>query len=247
MKTEYYAGIPVDVVTYNCIIKELPKIFDSREQIYLTSINPQVVSFASKYPDILSYIEESDYRLPDGIGIVTFSKVLGGQIKERVTGIELMELFIKYASKQNKKIFLFGSRNNIVKQAKKNIKKEYNVKNCEYLDGYSCLSNDKIIQLINDSQPDFLFVGLGFPLQEKWIAKNKGKIKAQVILDVGGSFDVFSGEVKRAPQFYRDYHLEWLYRSLQRPKRLVRIIEIPIFVYLVLAKRKYRLKNGEIK
>lgn len=93
METEYYAGIPVDVVTYEMILKELPEWFKSNEQKRLTSINPQIISLAAKHPDILTYIETSDCRFPDGIGIVALSKWLGGEIKERVTGIELMIFF----------------------------------------------------------------------------------------------------------------------------------------------------------
>lgn len=80
METEYYGGIPVDVVTYEMILKELPKWFKSNEQKRLTSINPQIISFAANHPDILAYIEQSDCRLPDGIGIVKLSKWMGGEL-----------------------------------------------------------------------------------------------------------------------------------------------------------------------
>ncbi|WP_421000173.1 WecB/TagA/CpsF family glycosyltransferase [Carnobacterium maltaromaticum] len=247
MKTEYYGGIPVDVVTYQSILKELPQWFESNKQLKLTSINPQIISLVDKYPEILIYIENSDYRLPDGIGIVKLSKLLGGELRERVTGIELMILFINYASKENKKVFLFGSKVENVAQAATNIKNKYKLADCDYIDGYTSLTDEEIVQRVNDSQADFLFVGLGFPLQEKWLAKNSGKIKAKVVLDVGGSFDVLSGAVMRAPYFFRYYHLEWLYRSFQRPKRFMRIMQVPLFLYLVFKKKNKQLKNGKIK
>lgn len=247
MKVEYYGGIPVDVVTYSMILKELPDWFKSNDRKRLTSINPQIVSFAAKHKDILTYIEQSDYRLPDGIGIVKFSKWMGGEIKERVTGIELMTFFLNYAAIHQKKIFLFGSRTEIVKQAAINIKLNFKIDTCKFIDGYTNLSDESIVQQINASKADFLFVGLGFPLQEKWLAAHSHKITANIILDVGGSFDVLSGKVKRAPLFIRKFHLEWLYRSFQQPKRLIRVVQLPIFIFLVLTQKKKRLKNGEIK
>ncbi|CAD5901929.1 Family glycosyl transferase [Carnobacterium maltaromaticum] len=247
METEYYAGIPVDVVTYESIIKELPNWFKSNEQKKITSINPQIISFAAKYPDILTYIEKSNYRLPDGIGIVKLSKLTGGRLKERVTGIELMTLFLYYAAGHNKKVFLFGSRPDVVKKAAENIKVDFKLQRCEFLDGYTCLTDDRIIKKINESKADFLFVGLGFPLQEKWLAANSQKVNAKIILDVGGSFDVLGGKVKRAPLLIRQYHLEWLYRSFQHPKRLIRIAQLPVFIFLVLTQKNKRLKNSEIK
>ncbi|SBO18534.1 WecB/TagA/CpsF family glycosyltransferase [Carnobacterium divergens] len=247
METEYYAGIPVDVVTYETILKELPEWFKSNKQKRLTSINPQIVSLAAKHPDILTYIETSDCRFPDGIGIVVLSKWLGGEIKERVTGIELMTFFLCYAAGYQKKVFLFGSQQDIVKQAAENIKMNFKIETCAFLDGYTKLSDEEIVQQINESKADFLFVGLGFPLQEKWLAANSHNIKATIILDVGGSFDVLSGKVKRAPAFVRKYHFEWLYRSFQHPKRLIRIVQLPIFIFLVVTQKQKRLKNGEIK
>lgn len=246
METEYYGGIPVDVVTYEMILKELPNWFKSNEQKRLTSINPQIISFAANHPDILAYIEQSDCRLPDGIGIVMLSKWMGGELKERVTGIELMTLFLRYASTHKKKVFLFGSKPDVVKQAARNIKREFKLDTCKFLNGYSELKDKEIVQQINASKADFLFVGLGFPLQEKWLAANSHKINAKIILDVGGSFDVLSGKVKRAPLFVRKHHLEWVYRSFQHPKRLIRIIQLPIFIVLVLTRKKKRLKNGAI-
>lgn len=79
------------------------------------------------------------------------------------------------------------------------------------------------------------------------MAANSHNIKANIILDVGGSFDVLSGKVKRAPLLVRKYHLEWLYRSFQHPKRLIRIVQLPVFVFLVLTQKQKKLKNGEIK
>ena len=88
----------------------------------------------------------------------------------------------------------------------------------------------EIVAQINRCHPNFLFVALGFPKQEQWLAKNINNLSVNVFQDVGGSFDVLSGHVKRAPQFYIDHHLEWLYRSLSNPARIGRIFQLPFFI-----------------
>ena len=98
------------------------------------------------------------------------------------------------------------------------------------IDGYTSLSEAEVVEIINRAKPDFLFVALGFPRQEQWLARNTSRLNATVLQDVGGSFDVLSGRVKRAPKMTINLHLEWLYRSLSNPKRIGRIIQLPIFV-----------------
>ncbi len=159
------------------------------------------------------------------------SKLLGGQIKERVAGIELMYRFLEYANTYKKSIFLYGAKPEVVADAAEKIQNDYpNLILSGRIDGYTDLSETEIIEKINYSKPDFLFVALGFPKQEEWLARNIPQLDASVFQDVGGSFDVFSGHVKRAPQFFIDVHLEWLYRSLTDRKRFKRILQLPIFV-----------------
>ncbi len=98
------------------------------------------------------------------------------------------------------------------------------------IDGYTNLSEEEVVERINRAKPDFLFVALGFPKQEEWLARNIERLDVSVFQDVGGSFDVLSGHVKRAPQFFIDTHLEWLYRSLTDRKRFKRILQLPVFV-----------------
>ncbi len=100
----------------------------------------------------------------------------------------------------------------------------------EQVDGYTSLSEAEVVEIINRAKPDFLFVALGFPRQEQWLARNTSRLNVTVLQDVGGSFDVLSGRVKRAPKMIINLHLEWLYRSLSNPKRIGRIIQLPIFV-----------------
>ncbi|GAA3014037.1 WecB/TagA/CpsF family glycosyltransferase [Tetragenococcus solitarius] len=232
MTTEEIMGVPVDVLTYDDIVNDLPNYLNNNgKKMSAISVNPQIIVEGQKYPEIYPFIKRSTHRIPDGIGIVLVSKLIGGQIKERVAGIELMYRFLEYANKEKKSIFLYGAKPAVVDDAALQIKKNYpDLKLSGKIDGYTNLTEEEIIQKINLACPDFLFVALGFPKQEEWLARNIPRLDVSVFQDVGGSFDVLSGHVKRAPQFFINVHLEWLYRSLSDPKRFKRILQLPLFV-----------------
>ena len=231
MKTERIMGIPVDRITYADILEDVPNYCKSGEKMTVISVNPQIVVEGQNYPEIIKFIENSTHRIPDGIGIVMVSKILGGKIRERVAGFDLMVKFLEYANEHHQRVFFYGAKPDVLNDAIKNIRKEYpHLIVTGKIDGYTKLTEEQIIEKINAAQTDFLFVALGFPKQEQWLSKNVEKVQANVFQDVGGSFDVLSGHVKRAPQIFIDYHLEWLYRSLSNPTRIGRIFQLPVFV-----------------
>lgn len=187
----------------------------------VVAINPEKIIKAKNDNTLFSILNQADYQIADGIGIVLASRILKGKIKERITGISCLEMICEIASKNNFSIFLYGSRQEVVIQTKKNLESQYkNLNIVGYINGYS---NDHIvIEQIQKSNPDIVFVALGSPKQEYWIYENKDKINAKVFLGVGGSFDVISKEVKRAPLFLQEKGLEWLYRAFKQPKRILR-------------------------
>lgn len=231
MEKEYIKGIPVDAITLSEIISSLPKIDHPGEKNIFLSINPQIVVHADKYPEILELIAQANYRIADGIGIVKVSQRQEKKIKERVAGFDLMLALLSYANDHQKRIFLYGAEPTVLENAVMNIKKEYpNLVIVGAIDGYTKLTDEEKVSQINDSQADMVFVALGFPRQELWLAKNYQQINARFFQDVGGSFDVISGKVKRAPNIFIKLNLEWLYRSLSSFKRLYRVAELPIFL-----------------
>lgn len=231
MITEEIMGFPVDIINYEDVVDDLPNYLQTGKKMSAISVNPQIIMEGQNYPEIREFVKESTHRIPDGIGVVLVSKLTGGQIKERVAGVELMFRFLDYADAYKKSIFLYGAEPQVVSDAAKQIKKDYpNLILSDRIDGYTNLSEEEVIERINHAKPDFLFVALGFPKQEEWLARNIKRLDVSVFQDVGGSFDVLSGHVKRAPQFFIDTHLEWLYRSLTDRKRFKRILQLPVFV-----------------
>lgn len=225
-------GIPIDQITYETILTDVKYCFlESDKQLILASVNPQIMVESHKHPEVVTFLEQSSHRIPDGIGIVIVSKLTGGKIKERVTGFDLMIKLLEYANQEHKSAFFYGARPEVLTATLENIAKEYpNLSIVGGIDGYTTMTEEQIVKEINQVQPDFLFVALGFPRQELWLQRNRSKLAVKIFQDVGGSFDVISGAVKRAPQFYLDHHLEWLYRSISNPKRIGRIFQLPVFV-----------------
>lgn len=229
--TEEILGIPVDLMSEDDIINQLPEYIQSNKKMTLTSINPQILLVAEKNEKVRNFLLNSTHRFPDGIGVVKLSKWTKGQIGNRIAGIDIMTKLLAYGNEHNNKFFLYGAAPDVVKKAVENITETYeNLSVVGYIDGYSSLSDGEIINEINKSEAEILFVALGSPKQEEWLEKNMEQINCRVFQTVGGSFDVFSGYSKRAPDIWIKLNLEWVYRSFSNPKRIYRLFQIPLFV-----------------
>ena len=208
--------------------------------------NPEFVMEAKKNPEFLKILNSSDLNIPDGIGLIIASKILGKPLRERVAGIDLIESIFSKIKNTDKKVYFLGAKKETVELAKKMVEKKYRGINIVGVrDGYfsKYIEND-VIKEINDLKPDLLLVGLGSPKQETWIFENKDKLDFKVAIGVGGSFDVLSGKVKRAPQLFIKMHLEWFYRFLKQPSRLFRMLKLPIFMINIFL---LRLKQDLLK
>lgn len=238
MKVEKFLGVPVDVIKMDDILTQVDTYIEQNKQMRIASVNPQIIVEIDKHPDVLDYINEASFRLPDGIGVVKASQMRKGEIDERLTGIDVMLALLEKANQRQDKIFLYGAKPEVVQKAAAHIQSDYpQLEVAGYIDGYTQLTDDAIVQAINESGATFLFVALGFPKQEEWIYQNASALDVAVIEDVGGSLDVISGEVKRAPEWVQKMNLEWLYRSVTRPGRLDRLVQLPLFLWKVKRER----------
>ncbi len=242
-KQENILGISVDILTMSDIKSDLPLYFEENKKMTLTSVNPQILLMAEKNDKVKSFIEASTHKIPDGIGLVKISKWTKGQIKTRVAGIEVMEEVLNFASEHQKKVFLLGAKPEVAQRASENIVKDFpGVVIAGWIDGYTKMNDHDIVSKMNQAQTDIVFVAMGSPKQEEWLQANMSVLTATVYQTVGGSLDVISGSVKRAPKFFIKTNLEWLYRSCVNPKRFYRIFQLPVFVFKALS---WHRKNGE--
>ncbi len=208
----------------------------SRGKIYTP--NPIILQNAKKDPALLSALRSADLCLADGIGVRIAARILGVPLPTHLAGIEFAEAMLAEAEKKGLRVYLLGGRPHIAEKAAENLKKKHpNLQICGTHHGY--FDND-ITPKIAAAQPDILFVCLGSPRQEIFIHENLEKTGASIGMGLGGSLDVWSGEVRRAPLFFRKTHLEWLFRMICQPRRL---IGLPHLAFFVLSALRDRAKN----
>ena len=207
--------------------------------------NSEIVYMAKDDTKLTEILNNADLVVPDGVGIIKAAHILQTPMKEKVAGIELGEGLIAKISKTDKSIFLLGAKPSVAQAAAESLMKKYpGLKVAGVHDGYF-KEDEKIIQEINDSGADVLFVCLGAPKQEFWMAKNAPSIRTHLMLGLGGSLDVFAGQVKRAPDIFINLGLEWFYRLIKQPSRLGRMMALPKFIISV--KRYAKDKKKEMR
>ncbi len=214
---------------------------------YIVTPNAEIVQSCIENPENYEILNSSSMTIPDGIGVVYAAKILGTPLKGKVAGCELAEHLVEKISKTGDGIYFFGGgkateeKPCIAKQAADKLCEKYPGLNvCGYRDGYfTDAETDAIIEEINNSGAKLLFVCLGAPKQEKWIYNNREKLKVNLAIGLGGSLDVFSGNVKRAPKFFIKANLEWFYRLICMPSRFGRMMKLPKFLIgVILHKNK---------
>ncbi len=206
--------------------------------------NTEIVMAAKDDKDLRDLLNKADLVIPDGIGLIYGSKIKKKPLKERVTGFDTSMKLLDIANENSYSIFLLGGKDGVSKVAAENIEADYpNIKIAGYQHGYFKGSHlglvdseeeKKILLAINKGNPDIIFVGLGFPMQEKWIDANKDKLSSRVIIGNGGVMDILAGTAKRAPQIYQNFGLEWFYRLMKNPSRIKRQMALPKFMLQVL-------------
>lgn len=195
----------------------------NESKTFVVTANPEAFMIASRddnYMNILS--SKKTTIIPDGIGLIKAGKILNYDFKERIPGVEIAEELLKYANQYKNKVYLFGAKEEVLEKLKEKINNEYhNLILVGTENGYIS-DKDMAFKKIIKCKPDIILVALGMPLQEELIYKYLDKFKKGIFVGVGGSFDVLSGTIKRAPKIFIKLNLEWLYRIIKEPKRLKR-------------------------
>jgi len=235
-------GVFFHSVTLEQACMKIKQFLLDRGNHVVVTPNTEIVMMAQKDSELRKIINQSHLAVADGIGVVWASKHLGQPLPERVAGFDLMDYILRQGKDKGYRIYLLGGKPGVAEKAAKNIHSRYpgiQVVGCHH--GYfSKEEEQQVIDDINLRKPQFLFVAMGAPKQEKWIFKHKDELEVKVSMGVGGSLDVLSGEVKRAPKTFRNLGLEWLYRLVTQPSRIVRMMALPVFVLKVLITNKNR-------
>jgi N-acetylglucosaminyldiphosphoundecaprenol N-acetyl-beta-D-mannosaminyltransferase len=235
---ETILGVDVSTDNYDTLITKLLKKIDNREKAFIVAINPEKIIKAQEDESLRKLLNSADFQIPDGIGVILASKFKGGQIRERVTGIDTMLKICEAAAKHQKKIFLYGGKPGRADEAKTKLEEMYpGIQIVGTQHGYE-KDQEIVRQAINQSQADIIFVAMGSPAQENWIIANKETLHPSVYQGVGGSFDVISGRIERAPESFQKLGLEWLYRLIKEPWRIKRQAVLPLFLFKAVTSKK---------
>jgi len=245
MEKENILGVDVCVATYDTLRESICKNMENKEKSFLVAINPEKILKARRDKELLQLLNRATYQIPDGIGAVYASKLQNGKIRERITGIDSMEMLCELATEKGFRIFLYGARREVVTAAKEKLEQQYpGIQIVGFMDGYQ-QDDQVVIDAINRSCADIIFVAMGSPKQENWIVDHMSQVSGVIFQGVGGSFDVISGNVKRAPKWMQKLGLEWFYRLLKDPRRIVRQIKLIQFLGLALFVRDKNNKQLE--
>lgn len=237
-------NLPLDRVNLTQILEIIKNFILERRTHQIVTLNSLMVNASLKDKELCRILQNADLVIADSIGIFWAMKFLGKPLPEVTPGIDLLFELCKMSKREGYRIYLLGARKEVIEKTVRQLKETFSeIKIVGYQHGYFTSNEEKeIIQEIKNFSPDILFVGLGSPRQEKWIATHLKELDVKVAIGVGGSFDIISGKLKRAPIRLRWMGLEWLYRLYQEPQRIKRVIQLPIFVFRVV-KHKFSDAN----
>lgn len=231
-------GIGIDPVDMKSALRRIEEfIEDGRPRIVVTADSSGIVEAQSdtQWRDIML---NADLVTPDSVGVLWACKRVGSPLPERVSGVDLVETLCKKSAEKGYRLYFLGAAPGIAQAAADKMREKY--PGCTIVgarDGFFLPADEaKVAQEIRDAKVDVLFVAMGIPKQEKFIARNLYEMAAKVSMGVGGSFDVLSGTVRRAPMLIRKMKLEWLWRLMLNPRKWRKAMTLPKFVILVLSR-----------
>lgn len=204
---------------------------------YVVTPNPEIVNLARQSQDYQKILNGADLVLPDGIGVVYAAKLLGAPLKGRVPGIDFASGLLAELAESGGKLFLLGGKPGVAEQAAEKLKARHaGLQICGTHDGYF-QDNEAVTAEIQAAGAEVVFVCLGAPKQEWWIARHGAATGARLMVGLGGALDVYAGAVKRAPEAWQKLGLEWCYRLIHQPSRVGRMAKLPLFLLQAAAQK----------
>jgi N-acetylglucosaminyldiphosphoundecaprenol N-acetyl-beta-D-mannosaminyltransferase len=237
-------GIRVCKLNMQQTVEWLVQAIANRQITQVITANPIMIMTALEQPKYMAMMQRAELIVPDGAGLVWATSYVGKPVAEKVAGIDLMHELLAIGEVKGWRIFLLGTSPEIIQVTAGKLKERYpKLQLVGVRDGYFKENEEEaVVRQIRQAAPDILLVGRSADKQEPWIDQNKEKLGVPVIMGIGGSFDVLSGKLKRAPKLFIRFRLEWFYRLLQEPWRYKRMLLLPKFVVKVIRdKGKLRL------
>lgn len=230
-------GSAIDNLTLEEALNRIDGYIKTATPGLVVTANPEIIWLARHDIGFGACLKSAKIVTADGIGVIIASKIVGQPIGQRITGIDLITALFKKGVSENYTFYFLGGQPGIAEKAAENVRRANpGIRITGVQHGYF-KDEKQIMDDIADKRPDVLLVALGMGRQEEWIADKALKLGATVGIGVGGSFDVLSGQVKRAPRWMQKAGIEWLYRLATQPSRIGRMLQLPKFLVAVLFER----------
>jgi N-acetylglucosaminyldiphosphoundecaprenol N-acetyl-beta-D-mannosaminyltransferase len=233
-------GIPVHALTTAEALKQVRAFMAEPELHQIATVNPEFVMAAQQDAAFRYVLRQADLYLPDGIGLLLASRWMGQPLPERVPGSEFVYHLAELAGQEGWSLYLLGAAPGVAEEAAAVFQRLYPdlIVGGTYTGSPDPAENDAIVQRINDSGAQLLYVAYGAPRQDKWIERNRHTLThVRVAMGVGGALDFVSGRAARAPQWVQGLGLEWLDRLIRQPWRWRRMLALPRFAWRVIIER----------
>ncbi len=233
-------GCRVHDVDMDTVMNAVQGFVNNQATHQIVTADASAIVIAQSDPEFKEIVNSADIVSPDGVSIVLGSRFSCKRIQVRVSGVDISMKILEMAAKDSFSVFFFGAAPGVAEKAAEKMIEQYpgllvaGTRNGYFDDDKD---TDAIVEQIKTSGAKVLLVALGIPKQEKWIRRNISRLGVGVAIGVGGTFDVMSGLVKRAPVWYQKHGLEWLYRLSKDRRKIAKVLLLPKFVYMVIAQR----------
>jgi len=241
--------VKIDAETSKQVSGIISAFLDSKEGHFVITPNPEIILYAHRHPEYRNILNKADLALPDGVGLLWASRIIGNPLKERVSGTDMVPEICRLAREKGLKIGLLGGLNQTTIEKTAAIMREWGNMVVYATHGVpkkkwdNQASHDKIIHELQTASPELLFVGFGHPKQEQWIDEYRSRLPSvRLFMGCGGALDFISGAARRAPPWMRKIGFEWLWRLISEPARYRRIFAAVIIFPLTVIYDRFRKK-----
>jgi N-acetylglucosaminyldiphosphoundecaprenol N-acetyl-beta-D-mannosaminyltransferase len=227
-----------DALTLGSCTDEIMSSALSGDRAWVSTVNVAILMMLRSNPFLSDYTRRSRWVVADGQPIVWLSHLLGRPLPERIGGVDLLDRLCARAEQEEVRVFLIGATEDCIVSASRNLTARYPRLGISFRDGYfSEAQIPEVLESVLASRAKLIFVGMGVPRQEEFIAKHLTSIGPSIAIGVGGSFEVLAGIRRRAPATFQRLGLEWTFRLAQEPRRLLRRYAVTGVQFLALATR----------
>jgi N-acetylglucosaminyldiphosphoundecaprenol N-acetyl-beta-D-mannosaminyltransferase len=246
-------GVGVDPLTVEGLHAEIGRLVQHGERGLVLNVNAHCLNLCYEDSKLRDFLNGAEVVFCDGAGVMLAARILGRRIPERITYADWTWQLAAFAAAEGFSLYFLGARPGVAQEAARKLRQSYpslrivGVRHGYFDHSVKSPENEAVVQEINSRAPDILLVGLGMPLQERWLMENRHRLDAGVVLTGGAVFDYVSGRLRRGPRFLTRGGFEWLARVLLEPRRLWRryLIGNPLFLLRLLKQRLGLLRaNG---